>query len=689
VGRLQYSPEDFQKLNEVGVNRDWSRRTVVGLVAVLLLVMGCEVVSTIRQQSLTWDEGDHIFAGYESWKTKDFGLNPEHPPMVKMLATIPLLGLPLKVPALQGRFFKTESYLDGRDLLFGNAPRYSADTLILRVRLAAGVFALALALLVFFAGREMFGTTAGLLAMGLFVFEPNVLAHSAYVTTDMGLSCTMFATVYAFYRYVKRPTWGRLALTGVAAGLALSAKHSSILLLPMLVVLAVGETFWPGDAGSNAQESRRARAVRLAGALVVVIAIGAALLWAVYGFRYNARPAGLALDPTLAQYVQPLRPMEAKGILLAGQMHLLPESWLYGLADVRAMANDMPSFFFGKVYAHGVWFYFPALLLIKTTLGLLGLIGLTAWALATGRMRWRREVFFMVAPPMIYLGVAMESQLNIGARHVLPLWVFGCVLAAGGAMTLIERGRQWRWVIGALVVLHVGSSALAYPNYMAYSNEAWGGPSHTYRYLSDSNTDWGQQLKATKAYVDRHGIKQCWMAYFVAPFVLPSDYGIPCKRLPTPDAYFSKEQIEVPPVIEGPVLISAADLNGFEFGASALNPYEGFRSVRPNAFIQDGIFVFDGEFRLPQASALSHVQRSAELLQEKHVDAAVTEAQTAETLTPGELRAELALGDALAAAGRKVQARTHYDQALAAAKALTGGASGTWVPAVQRAEAKL
>jgi hypothetical protein len=163
---LQYSPEDFRKLNEVGVKRERSRRVIVGLVVVLLLVMGCEVVSTIRQQSLTWDEGDHIFAGYESWKTKDFGLNPEHPPMVKMLATIPLLGLPLKVPALQGRFFKTESYLDGRELLFRNAPRYSADTLILRVRLVAGVFALALALLVFAAGREMFGTTTGLQAMG-------------------------------------------------------------------------------------------------------------------------------------------------------------------------------------------------------------------------------------------------------------------------------------------------------------------------------------------------------------------------------------------------------------------------------------------------------------------------------------------------------------------------------------------
>jgi Flp pilus assembly protein TadD len=111
--------------------------------------------------------------------------------------------------------------------------------------------------------------------------------------------------------------------------------------------------------------------------------------------------------------------------------------------------------------------------------------------------------------------------------------------------------------------------------------------------------------------------------------------------------------------------------------------------VRPSAFIQDGIFVFNGEFRVAQASALSHVQRSAELLKEKQVGGALAEAQTAETLTPGELRAELALGDALAAAGRKAEAREHYDRAMAAAKALTGGASAIWVPTVQQAEAKL
>jgi 4-amino-4-deoxy-L-arabinose transferase-like glycosyltransferase len=670
------------------------RRYVAGLVVLMLVVLGVEVVSTIRQQSLTWDEGDHIFAGYEIWKTGDFGLNPEHPPLVKMLGTIPLLGLQLKAPPLQGRFFKDEAYLDGRDLLFGNAPRYGVDTLMLRTRLAVGSLTLVLALLVFFAGQEMFGTGAGLLALLMFVFEPNLLAHGAYVTTDMAVSCMLFGAVYAFYRYVKVPSVGRLVVTGLVSGLALAAKHSAVLLLPMLLLLVAGEVLFRERteaevAAGAGQETRGRIALRLAGAIGVVVVIGVVVLWGFYGFRYEARPAGLKLDPSLAQYVMPLRPVEAHGILLLGQLHILPESFLYGLADVRSMANGMSSYIFGKVYAHGVWFYFPAVFVIKSTLGFLGMLLLAVVAIVSGRLRHRREVLFLTVPPLFYLLIAMGSSLNIGARHILLLYVFFIVLAAGGAMALVRADRRWGWAVAALVLMHVGSSALAYPNYISYSNEAWGGPTKTYRYLSDSNTDWGQQLKGTKAYVDQHGIKDCWIAYFVAPFVLPSDYGIPCKQLPTPDSWFTHEVIDVPAVIHGPVFISAGDLNSFEFGASALGLYEGFRSLKPTAFIQDGMFVFEGDFAIPQASALSHTQRSAALLKEKNVPDALAEAEKAESLTPGEYRAEMAMGDALVAAGRSSEAKGHYERALEAARKMEGGASEKYVPVVEKKLAAL
>jgi hypothetical protein len=676
------------------------RSTVIAGVCLLLLVFGLQLALTVRQESLTWDEGDHIFAGYESWKTHDYGLNPEHPPLMKMLATVPLLGLPLKVPVLQHRFFKEEAYMSGKALLFGNAPQYSAETLTFRVRLAAGIVAILLGLLVFLATQEMFGVWAAFVALVALTFEPNILAHGAFVTTDTGVSCFFFASVYAFYRYCKVPTVGRLALTGLAAGLALASKHSAVLLLPMLVLLAGCEVAFRFDS-TAADGTRARRGVRMIGALVAIGVMAVAVLWVFYGFRYNARPDGLRLDPTLAEYVLPLKPMEAKGILLLARFHILPESYLYGLADVRAMANGMQSFIFGKVYEHGVWFYFPAVLLIKSTLGWLAMVLVAAGAVVVGRFRRWREILFLVIPAALYLVVAMGSSLNIGARHILPVYVFLTVFAAGGCWALVEssvgrsgveRGgwsRGWGIAVGVLLAMHVVSSAWAYPNYMAYANEAWGGPKQTYKYLTDSNADWAQQLLAVKRYTDEHGIKECWIAYFADPFLEPKDYGIPCKALPVYDSYASHVQHPVPATITGPVFISAGDLYGFEFGSKVLNPYQGFVGVEPETRIQDGVMVYEGTFAVPLASSLSFVQESSARLKAKDTAGAVEAAQQAVAIAPDGFDPLVALGDALVAAGRGAEARAAYTRALDVAKTMEPEAQDVWAPVVQKKMAGL
>src|ERR1700734_4169452 len=218
--------------------------------------------------------------------------------MVKQLATLPLLPLHLKVPPLQNRFFKSEAYLDGHDLLFHNGPadgnHYSAETLVFRARLPTLFFAIAAALLVFFATREMFNVRAALIALTLFCFDPNLLAFGAYVTTDMAASCTIFATIYALWRYLQRPTPARLVVVGIAAGLALAAKHSTVLLAPMLVLLLAGELAARALAARrprDPQQTPLARtALHYATALAVITLVGVAVLWAFYGFRYAARP---------------------------------------------------------------------------------------------------------------------------------------------------------------------------------------------------------------------------------------------------------------------------------------------------------------------------------------------------------------------------------------------------------------
>jgi 4-amino-4-deoxy-L-arabinose transferase-like glycosyltransferase len=587
--------------------------------------------------------------------------------MVKLLATLPLFLSPLKTPQLEGRFFKEDAFLGGKDFLYQN----DADKILLRTRMAAATFTLLLALLVFLGTREIFGTAAAFIALALLAFEPNLLAHGALVTTDAGLSCFMFASIYAFYRYVKAPSVWRLVVVGIATGLALAAKHTRVLVFPMLLLLAICEAIrYQISATTEARKVFRKRALTLAGSLVVITVIAVAVLWSFYGFRYQARPNGLLLNPPLTDFVQGLRPHETWIIATMARWHLLPESYLYGLADVRITANYYTSFVLGKIYAHGVWFYFPVAFLIKSTIGFMALLLLSVAAIATRRLICWREILFVVIPPAFYLLVAVSVGMNIGVRHILPVYVFLSVLIGGAAWALMRQNRRWAYVIAALLIIHAGSSLRTFPTYMAYSNELWGGPSQTYKYLTDSNADWGQQLKATKQYLDQRGVKDCWFVYFAEGVAEPHYYGIPCKPLPTVNTLWLNEPIEVPPSIDGPVLISTSNLSGVEFGPGSLDPYQQFKELVPTAAIEHGIFVFDGHFDVPLASALGRVQKARNYLDAKQPGQALVEAQAAVRLAPNAVDTQMMLGDVLAEMGQADQARSAYEKALELAKTI-------------------
>ncbi len=655
--------------------------TIVGVLC-FVAVLVVQFALTARDNSITWDEDDHIYAGYMSWKHGDFGLNPEHPPLVKLLATIPLLNLPLKMPELQNRFFKLEAFLGGKDFIFRN----DADQILFRARMAASLLTLLLVVLVFLATREMFGVVAAFIALALLTFDPTVLAHGGVVGTDMGCACFVFASIYAFYRYVKAPSAGRMVLTGVAGGLALASKHSAILIFPMLLLLAICEIARAGnDADKSVQVPRSKRALRMAGALVLVTVISVGVLWSFYGFRYKARADGQEINPPLSEFVQRLsRQRDIRVLTAVARFRLLPESYIYGLADVRIMADFYASYLFGKDYAKGIWYYFPAAFVIKSSLTFLLLLSIAVWSIVSGKLRAWREILFLTIPPAVHFAVAMGSGMNIGVRHILLVYVFLAVLIGGAAGKLIEQNRRWVYVVVALLIFQAISVTRTYPAYIAYANELWGGPSQTYKYLTDSNSDWGQQLKATKRYLDKRGVKDCWFVYFAEGVVDMHDYGIPCKPLPTADSLWVNEPIDSPPAVDGPVLISAGDLSGFEFGAGPLNPYEQFKDLRATAVIDYGVFVFEGHFEIPLAAAIGHEQRAGNLLDEKKLSEALVEAQQAVSLAPDAVKANAVMGDVLAAMGRPDEARQSYHKALALAKTIEPEFQVGWVSDLEK-----
>jgi hypothetical protein len=249
----------------------------------------------------------------------------------------------------------------------------------------------------------------------------------------------------------------------------------------------------------------------------------------------------------------------------------------------------------------------------------------------------------------------------------------------------MESKPTWAPLVALLLLFDIASSVRSFPVYLAYSNELWGGPSNTYKYLSDSNVDWGQQLKATKQYLDSRHVDHCWFAYFADVVAQPAYYGIPCKPLTTIASVWLQRSIQVPASIDGPVLISAGVLSGYEFGPGSLNPYDQFQKIRPTAVIEHGVFVFDGHFDIPLASALNHVTQAQLLTANNNLEKALIEAQTAVSLAPGSVQTHAQLGEVLSRLNRTGEAHKALQSALSIAQTRHPEFQSGWIPGLRTA----
>lgn len=664
-----------------------AKRWVILAVIALIAVQVVQIVVVIHRESLTFDEGDHMYAGYRMWKNGDYGLNPEHPPLVKLLATLPVLTEKLWVPPLLGVPFKYEAYVGGTQWLTHNDG--GSQRLVFRMRMAAALLAIALSLVVFFATLEWFGATAALVALTLVVFDPDILANSGLVTTDIGATLFFLATIWAFFRYVKRPSPLRLAVAGVVLGLLLATKHSGVLIGPMLAGLVCWEIAF------TAKGTRIRTALRLSGALAAMVLLAVGVLWAFYGFRYAARPVGLQLIPSLANYSHDLKPFDGALVAWMARWHLLPESYLMGMVDIRVFAKVFKTFILGNWYPHGIWWYFPVTISIKTTLGLIALVLLAGYAMVTRKPGkgpdHSRALVYVLFVWVAYLFTAGINGLNIGVRHVLPVYALAAVIAGAGVATLLPLGRIWKWACGALIGAHVLSSLSVLPYPLAYANEAWGGAPNTYKLLADSNVDWGQQLYQVKEWEDRHPGEECWFAYMVRPIVVQETYGIHCHVLPNGMAVavgFPGGEA-VPAVVHGAVLLSSSELSGAIWPSRELNPYLGFQTRKPDEEIDYSVLVYEGDVHMEAAGGVSRAFLALSKLQAKQPQEALAIAEEGAKLAPDNLYAQQTLGDVAAALGRKDEARTAYEAAINAANKLDAVRAADTVKAIQGSLNKL
>jgi 4-amino-4-deoxy-L-arabinose transferase-like glycosyltransferase len=624
----------------------------------------------VVRTSATIDEVPHILAGYRHLQCGDFGINPEHPPLLKIIAALPLMSQDLIQPQWDCGSKITEKY-DAWFAGFSFLTDNGADNIIIPARLATSIISILLIVLITLATREMFGRTEALIALILFAFEPTIIAHGALVTTDMAVSVGLFASVFLFYRYRKNPTFARLVLVGIAVGWTLSSKHSGIIVLPILFLLLVADVLF--FSGIKFSKGLFVYFIRQLAAFTGIVLIAFTLLWACYGFRYSALPNRsenvISIDDFFMQLKMPqaIGSQSGETVKFISQTHLLPESYTLGLADLVATSRR-PTYFFGEVMPNGVWFYFPIAFSIKSSIALLALfpLGLITFPLYRER---GREMLFLLLPSLLFFAISLTSEINIGIRHILPVYAFFIVVAASGAYSAAQKSKRDRYGLILLLLFHIVTAAWIAPDYLPFSNDIWGGPSNTYKYLSDSNVDWGQNIKLVNEYLQRENIKDCWFANFGGGGLAQSEQ--PCRLLPGGFGWnFSDKPIDaVPPVIEGIVLISTNVAPPYRNSAEYLSITE---KAKPLAQIGSTILVYQGRFEIPLAAASSHLERCEQLNRIKRYREAIEECRLTIKLIPNNIQAHFLLGAALSKAQESEEARREFEKTIEMTKTHSG-----------------
>jgi len=543
------------------VNGNLSRRVHWVLVPLLLATSAALAVSSLVGDSITFDETSHLGAGVSYLEYHDYRLAPDHPPLAKIWAAWPLLlGDPRWPVTSSPAWQASEHFKWGEEFLF---KLNDGQRLLVTARCMMVVLLLATCATVYATARWLFGPAAGLLALFLAALSPTLLAHGRLVTTDLPLALCSLLVLLTVGRLAERLT----PLRVVAAALALAAvclvKFSWPLVLvgpAVMAVMVIGRRRpWRVGVPRRTSQGRRnktrvlmSRSHRCAAmGLVSVVIIGVVwgAIWTCYGWRYSMFAEGATAADREAQASQraqlnaswdamlaagggvtPIRKVALDSVFWARSHRLLPEAYLYGFALTLYVTEARPSYLMGKCLDRGSRAFFPIAFAIKTPVPtLLLFVGGVAVLVLRPATRRRRPILLasMIAFGVCYAAASISGDVNIGHRHLLPLYPIVFVLAGAAAETWKTKwgGR----LTGAALVWLIASNAFVYPQYLCYFNEFVGGPSNGYRCLVDSSLDWGQDLIRLADYQRRHPGEEMQLAYFGS--VDPRCYGIRCSAL--------------------------------------------------------------------------------------------------------------------------------------------------------------
>jgi hypothetical protein len=531
------------------------------LIAGLLLFMLARMVASAWVESPTTDEPANIPSGYVYLLRGDY-IDGTHPPLLRYWASIPLLIMhPGDFPGDKSWFQDWRIY--GRKFLYQND--INSQALIFWPRLMVMFLTLGLGWLIGRWAKARNGAWAGVLSVALFTLDPNMLAHGHYVTTDMAVSLACFASVYLFWRYLVKPNWPRLLAAALAFACAQITKFSAMLLAPSLLIIA-GLLAWyrlrrgvrPKDPWYAPSQFWVSSAVYVAVTAFVILA----------AYRFEVRSIAQDEQLQVARWIGPVYKTIQR---IAPEIGQEPEKFVqtripaynyfkglslqifHTLAQNTWLGGSVYQYALGRYSKNGWWWYFLLAFAVKTPLAelivlfLCAILGLMAlWpslraALSAGSppgpvitpegVKRREELIFLILPMMVFMGTYMTSTINIGHRYLLPIYPFLYVLASriAAPWPRVSTPHVPLMVSVTSVLAVLPCSLMVHPHYLSFFNELIG-PYNGYKYLADSNIDWGQDLGQLKHYLDRVQVDAVYID--ISGTVRPEDLGIVYKPIP-------------------------------------------------------------------------------------------------------------------------------------------------------------
>jgi len=514
-----------------------SNKITYFLAAILLITLFVTCVLSVKDGALTFDEKAHLPAGYSYLVKQDYRLNPEHPPLAKDLSAIPLLFQDINFPEESSSWKEGSKGTWWVQFNFGDELLYqsgnNADQMIFWGKIPMIFLLIILGLFLFKWTRELRGNKTALLVLTLFSFSPTFIAHGRLVTTDVAAALGIVISTYYYLKFLKNSTKKNILLAGIAIGISMLFKFSLILLLPFFAII----TLLFAWLKSRKEEKPLIKNIFKYVFLAVMVAIIAVVfvIWPVYHVNMMKYPPELQQQEARAwlETTTVPDPLINLNLWMTENPVTRPVSqYLLGLLmATNRTATGNTTYFLGTVSAAGWWYYFPVVYFLKVPLAfhILLLFSVLTTALFIRKdfykkmkdIIWRNFTeFSMIIFILIYLGTSITGSLNIGIRHLLPIFPFLYILTSIKARDSIGKIRKpllRKGVIAFVIILliwYVSTSLMIFPHYLTFFNWSVGGAENGYKYVVDSNLDWGQDFKRLEKWIEEEKIDKIYLDYF-------------------------------------------------------------------------------------------------------------------------------------------------------------------------------